>query len=194
MDLFKLTLHEKYQDEFEIALVDEPAIDSNWQAFNKQQFKKQQFQVQDEDRRIVSGYAMIADLKIPRWEDPDLGGRGTYFVMFDKDAIWDIVLKFFDNQLTQNTNEMHQSGNLAEGVFVFESFIIDSSRGVTAPEGFEQEADGSWFISMKVNNEEIWEKIKAGEYTGFSIECRFREELVESTVDDLLEELKSYIS
>jgi hypothetical protein len=187
MDLFKLTIHEKYVDEFQIALVDDPAIESNWQAFSKQQ---QAFKVQDEDRRIVAGYAMIADMEIPRWE-PE---RGAYNVTFTKESIWDIALKFFKNSLTNNTNEMHDSGNLSEGVFVFGSMIIDKDMGVTAPIGFDQEADGSWFIFMKVDNDEIWEKVKAGEYVGFSIECRFKEELVSPDVNDLIEDLKSYIS
>lgn len=128
---------------------------------------------------------MIADMKIPRW-DPE---RGHYFVKFEKDAIWDIVLKFFKNQLTQNTNEMHQTGVFADDVYIFESIIIDSKRNIMTPEGFEDEPDGSWFISMKVDNDEVWEKVKDGTYKGFSIECRFNEELVDE-VDDFLNELE----
>jgi len=191
MDLFKLTIHEDFEDQFQIALVDEPATDSDWEKFDA---LKRRFQVQDEERRIVSGYAMIADLQIPRWEDPEQGGRGEYGVMFDKSSIWDIVLRFFKNRLTTSTNEMHQTGEFAPGVFVFESMIIDKSRGIVAPKGFKQEADGSWFISMKINNDEIWEKVKNGEYKGFSIECRFKEELVAEDVDVFLSSLKSYIS
>jgi len=37
---------------------------------------------------------------------------------------------------------------------------------------------------MKVNNDEVWEKVKSGEYTGFSIENRF------DHVNDKEEELK----
>ncbi len=39
--------------------------------------------------------------------------------------------------------------------------------------GFEDMADGSWFISAKVNNEEVWQKVKAGEIKGFSVEGLF---------------------
>ncbi len=183
MDLFQLTIHEDYENEFQIALVDEPAIESDWQKFSKQQ----QFKVIDEDRRIVAGYAMIADKEIPRWDEE----RGKFKVKFTKESIWDIALKFFKNRLTTSTNEMHDSGNFAPGVFVFGSVIIDEAMGDLAPEGFINEADGSWFIKMFVGDDEIWEKVKSGEYMGFSIECRFKEELVSrDAVDDFLKQLK----
>lgn len=187
MDLFKLTIHEAYQDEFQIAVVDDPATESGTQFFNNQE----QFKVIDEDRKIVAGYAMIADKQIPRWDEE----RGKYKVMFTKESIWDIALKFFKNRLTTNTNEMHDSGNLAEGVFVFGSVIIDEAMGDIAPESFTQEPDGSWFIKMKIDNEDIWEKFKSGEYKGFSIECRFKEELVSTdAVDDFLNQIKVTLS
>lgn len=167
MELLKLYLPDDEQKEFQIALVDQPAIESEWHAFNQEH----QFKVVSSDRQIVSGYAMIAEKNIPRFDKR----RGYYLVKFDAESIEQIVYNFFKNQITANTNEMHQTGNLAEGVFVFESFIIDSTRGIKAPEGFKQEADGSWFISMKVQNSEVWEKVKSGEYTGFSIENEFRE-------------------
>ena len=183
MELIKYTLHDDYQEEFQIALVDEPAIESDWQKFEKYQ----QFKIQDEEKRIVSGYAMIADKKIPRWDEQSNKG---FLVVFDKQSIWDIALKFFKNNLNNQTNEMHQTNQFAQGVWVFESMILDQSRGIKAPEGFKQEADGSWFISMKVDNPEVWEKVKSGQYKGFSIECRFKEEKVNKDVDELIEELK----
>lgn len=185
MDLFKLTIHEEYQDEFQIALVDDPAIDSETQYFNSHQ----QFKIIDEDRRIVAGYAMIAGKKIERFEDPKQGGRGKYWVFFDKKSIWDIALKFFKNRLTTSTNEMHQTGEFAEDVFVFGSVMIDRAMGDLAPKGFAQEADGSWFIKMKIDNPDIWAKFKSGEYKGFSIECRFKEELVSTNEDDFSDEM-----
>ena len=165
MDLFILDIPDGDQKEFQIALVDEPAIESDWIAFNKHQ----NFKIQSKERRIVSGYAMIADLEIPRYDER----RGYYNVTFRKGNIEKIWLNFHRNNLMTNTNEMHQSGKFAEGVFVCESFIIDSERGIKAPEGFKQEPDGSWFISMKVENDDVWNKVLEGTFKGFSIEGRF---------------------
>jgi hypothetical protein len=43
--------------------------------------------------------------------------------------------------------------------------------------GYEDAPDGSWFISAKVDNEEVWAKIKAGDFKGFSVEGQFAKEL-----------------
>jgi len=177
MDLFILDIPDGDQKEFQIALVDEPAIESDWIAFNKHQ----NFKIQSKERRIVSGYAMIADLEIPRYDER----RGYYNVTFRKGNIEKIWLNFHRNNLMTNTNEMHQSGKFAKGVFVCESFIIDSERGIKAPEGFKQEPDGSWFISMKVENDDVWNKVLEGTFKGFSIEGRFFERPAETFASKL---------
>jgi hypothetical protein len=182
MDLFILDIPDGDQKEFQIALVDEPAIESDWIAFNKHQ----NFKIQSKERRIVSGYAMIADLEIPRYDER----RGYYNVTFRKGNIEKIWLNFHRNNLMTNTNEMHQSGKFAEGVFVCESFIIDSERGIKAPEGFKQEPDGSWFISMKVENDDVWNKVLEGTFKGFSIEGRF----FERPADTFASKLKDLIN
>ena len=61
-----------------ISLVDHPAIERNWMAFNKQQ----KFAI-NEDKQIVSGMAMISDYPIYRKDDD---GR-EYYVDFDSDSI-----------------------------------------------------------------------------------------------------------
>lgn len=186
MDLFSLDLPDGDQKEFQIALVDEPAIERDWMAFgkNKQCFNltsqgntfkliSRNFSIESEDKRIISGYAMIADLEIPCYDEV----RGAYNCVFHKEAIEKIWLNFQRNNLNTNTNIMHQTNQFAKGVFVCESIFLDKERGAKAHDGFTQEADGSWFISMKVENDEIWNQVKEGQFKGFSIEGRFTEEI-----------------
>jgi hypothetical protein len=52
-----------------ISLVDQPATEKLWLKFNKQQPLNFEFKIQDEEKRIVSGYFMVADLPIPRLND-----------------------------------------------------------------------------------------------------------------------------
>jgi hypothetical protein len=170
-----------------VALVDEPAIQINWQAFNS---KKQLFQVTDTEKRIVSGPLMVADMKIYRRDEK----RGEYNVYFDAPTIEQIVLKFFKNQYTKNVNPMHDSMLLLPDVFMFESFIVDSLKGKLAPVGFEL-SDGSWFGSFKVNNDEIWNDfIKTGIFKGFSVEGFFNEEPVEELDIQDIEKIAQLIS
>ena len=150
-----------------VALVDEPAIEQNWFAFSKeQQFK---FAVMDEERKIITGPLMIADLPIYRRSEK----MGEFYVIFDKGQIELMVQKFFKMGYQSNVNEQHDPSKLVDGVTMFESFIVDSQRGIKAPTGFENITEGSWFGSYKVDNPEIWAKVKDGSFMGFSVEGMF---------------------
>ena len=37
--------------------------------------------------------------------------------------------------------------------------------------------NGTWFVKMKINNSELWNKIKAGELKGLSIEGYFTDKM-----------------
>lgn len=154
-----------------VALVDSPAIEKSFVAFDLQ---KDFFKIEDTEKRIVSGPLMVANLPIYRRDQE----HGEYYVVADKEVISQIVHKFFRNQNNKNVNLSHDATQIADGVYMFESFIIDRARGVNPPIGYEKLSDGSWFGSFKVNNDTIWEKIKAGEFTGFSIEGMFNHEFV----------------
>lgn len=168
-----------------IALVDHPAIESNWQAFNKQEKAKSNFAVEDEEKRIISGALMVADLPIYRNDERN----GEHYVVFRKNTIKDIVFKFFRNEFTSNTNLMHNSNQLADGVFLFESFLIDKERGIETPKGFDKLTDGSWFGSMRVENDEIWQQVKDGTFKGFSVEGIFAQTKEKSIEEKQIERI-----
>jgi hypothetical protein len=173
--LIYLTVDQDEQDETrveKVSFVDSPAIQRGWMAFNGQQ----RFKVQSEDRRIVSGALMVAGLPIYRRDE-----SGEYYVSFTASAIQAIVYKFMKENRTKEVNEMHETD--VDGVFLFESFIIDQSRGIKTPEGFDELPDGSWFGSFKVENDEVWKKVKDGTYTGFSVEGLFTEDM-EKNIDE----------
>lgn len=171
----KLPLYELYINEADdtgvnfVALVDDPAIKKGWKAFkNGQKF------VADADRHIISGPLMIADMPIYRC-DKD---KGEYYAKFSAATIQKIVEKYFRSGFTSNVNKMHESDQQVRGVYMFESIIIDPSRGINTPTGFDELPQGSWFGSFKVENQDVWENfVKTGEFTGFSVEGLFYEKL-----------------
>ena len=169
MDLYELIIDDSEDLGVDfIALVETPAIKSNWIAFNKQEVK-QQFKIQDEEKRLVSGYLMKADLPIIR-----ITASGESFhVVFKKDTIFKIVCKYMENGFNANVNLNHEKETLADGVFLIESRIIDDKRHSFAPEGFEDAPNGSWWGTMYVRNEKIWQEIKKGVFKGFSVEGNF---------------------
>lgn len=150
-----------------IGLVDRPAIEKNFQAF-KENEKKLRFSL-DEERHIISGPAMIAEMLLYR-NDPQMG---EYYVYFSKETIYTIVEKFSAKGLMQKFNLFHDPNQQVDGVVMFNSFIIDRTLGINPPVGFEDLPDGSWFISNKVNNPQVWDKVKSGEVKGFSVEGIF---------------------
>jgi hypothetical protein len=147
-----------------IALVDRPAIGLNYQAF-----EHHKFEVINEEKRIVMGAAMIPDLPIYRRDE-----RGEYYAIFKKETIKALVQKFFKESKQGSFNEQHDQFKILDGVYIYQSFITDEELGISAPRGFENIADGTWFIAAKVENDEAWEKVKEnGLLKGFSVEGVF---------------------
>ena len=149
-----------------VALVDRPAIQRGFLAFKE---ARQNFVIQDEEQRIISGPLMLADTPIYRND----AIRGEYYVVFSANTIKQIAQKFFKKGYQNNVNLMHNSGDVQEGLTMFESWIVDKKRGIQPMVGFEDVPDGSWFGSYKVENDEAWNKVKSGEVLGFSVEGNF---------------------
>lgn len=150
--------------------------------------KKEKFNFKaDTEKRIISGPAMIANLPILRRRKDG----SEYYVMFKPETIKSIVEKFFKNQYSNNFNIMHRKNILAEGVYLIESMLIDSDRGIKTPLGFDELSEGSWFISCKVDNDKVWDDyIKTGIFSGYSVEGEFIQKKVSHAnkqLDDILE-------
>lgn len=187
-DIVKLVLPDEEQIEFMIALVDEPAIESDWQVFKKESSAKFKFKELDKAKRILMGYFMIADMQIPRHSEE----RGAYKVIFPQDSIDKIVRNFSKNGLNKSMNLMHEE--LIEGVYVLHQWQLNSELDIKAPKGFTQEADGSWFGVVRCDNDELYQRALDGELNGFSIEGRFiEEELFRIELEKLFEDLDSII-
>ncbi len=148
-----------------IGLVEKPAIERNFQAF-----KDRAKFVINEEKRIIIGPAMVADMPLYR-RDPDLG---EYYVVFEKPSIFSIVQKFSAKGFMQNFNLFHDDNQTVGDVTIVDSFITDKDLGIQPPTGFEDLAEGSWFIAAKVNNDDVWNKVKDGLVKGFSVEGIFQ--------------------
>lgn len=184
LPVYEMIIDENPESEVEVsfvALVDKPAIEKNFMAFKS---LKLDFAA-DPARQIISGPAMVADTLIYR---KDAGGE--YNVFFSKETIAEIALKFFKKDYQKNLNLFHDPTLSLQGVTIFESFISDKSRGVRPMVGFEDLPDGTWFISAKVENPDVWAKIQSGEVKGFSVEGIFsytkKPKIVEEQIAEIL--------
>lgn len=188
LPIFKLIINPELNDDSEVdfvALVDKPAIQRNFLAFKE----RQRFEIISEDKRILSGPLMVADMPIYRNNEE----LGEHYVVFDAETIQTIAEKFFKKGYQANVNEMHDPNKAVDGVTMFESWIVNRELGKMPIKGYEDVKDGSWFGSYKVENDDVWSKIKSGEFAGFSVEGIFgysdrvsREELMVEQIKDIL--------
>jgi hypothetical protein len=159
-------------------------------AFSQQTEYK--FAVKDEEKRIIEGYFMVADLLIPR-----IGENGEkFFVKFSAKTIEQIREKQSRLGLNNNFNLMHDPRQIAEGVYMLDNLIIDNERGKVAPKEFEKVPNGSLWGSAKVDNDEIWEQVKAGEFKGFSVEGMFKQlepvTMDEETINKIIKTIQDF--
>ena len=176
-----------------VSLVDYPAVEKNFLAFDKQE-KVELYAVQDEDKQIVRGVLMRANYPIFR-KDKELG---EYFIIYKPETIREMAEQYLKDGRSSNVNLMHEDGSDVEGVDMVQMFIKDSAAGVN-PSGFEEIEDGSLFAEFHVKNPDVWASIKAGTYKGFSIETLNtieEENAVISTekIQDVLDWLNSFSS
>jgi hypothetical protein len=170
------------------SLVEFPAHEKNFETFGK----KVVYQFNDE-QQVITGIAISAGTPIYRY---DQESKEEYYVIFTKQAIRDIVFDYARRNNFNNVNLDHDPHRVVDGVFMTMSYQIDNERGFTAPERFKDAKDGSWLVSYKVTDKELFEKAKKGEFNGFSIEGVFTlletNKTKESEFESILKEVKMW--
>lgn len=174
LPLYKLVIDPDAEGMDYMGLVDVPAHGKSWVAFNKQfPSQKEEFKQHfNEDKRIVTGVAIATNLQIYRRRED-----GTeYNVYFTPEDTLIIAQELFKNGYMHNVNEMHDMNKDVSDMFLYESFFVNEDKS-NIPAAFADQnlQPGSWIVSYKVENDEVWEKIKDQEFVGFSIEGWFKE-------------------
>lgn len=157
---------------------------SKWQKKAEMKFSA------NEDQQIVTGPLMIADMPIYRRDDD-----GEYYTIFTADVIKKIAQKYFRKGYQSNVNLMHDGKMVVEGATMFESWIVDRVLGKMPMKGYEDVADGSWFGSFKIDNEEVWKMISEDVFKGFSVEGLFtyKKKKQEMSDEEVLAEIKNLL-
>ena len=168
-----------------ISFVESPAIEVDFMYFNDK--KTERFKTVDEDKRIVVGAAMLPNEKIIR-EDAD---GNPYFVYFSEETVRKCAELYFKRSKQTQTNVDHSS-EVMNGVTVVESWIVENPEMDKSKHlGYKDIPSGSWFVSYKVDNNTLWDKVKAGEVLGFSVEGLFTQTVEQenefSAIKDILE-------
>lgn len=153
-------------DVYAISLVEEPAIEIDYVAFDKDKETKPNLKfIEDKqnEKFMILGPALVPDKNIYRNYDGN-----EFYVSFSAECIEKLSYKFMktcygDGCFTKD----HES--FAQGCSLAESWIKTSENDKSVDYGFDCPI-GTWFVAAKIDSIDLWESIKKGERKGFSIE------------------------
>lgn len=173
-----------------VSLVDAPAVESDFLSYSAEQ--RQDYAIADEDKRRVFGCVLRADYPIYR---RDHGHE--YFITFAADQIRAFAQKYLAEG-RQNEIDLHHDLKSIEGAEMVQYFIKDTEAGI-APVGFDDIADGSLFCEYQITDETLWQRIKEGEFKGFSVEIVHAQTPVEyntqkTNMNTLFERIKTALA
>lgn len=151
-----------------ISIVEYPAIEENFVKLSKdQEIKLAEI---DSERRILMGPALIPNKTIYR-----KNGEEEYYIYFSRDTIRK-VSEMFLTKGNQNKSTLEHQIEL-QGLSVVESWIVEGEQDKSRAYGMDMPI-GTWMVSMKVYNDDVWEKyVKSGRVKGFSIEGYFADKV-----------------
>ena len=177
-----------------ISLVSAPAIEENMVYMSKAKNNLTLAKV-DEDKRELISPALIPLKNIYRY---DADTDSDYYVYFSKDTVKNCAYSFLKNNNHHKATLEHQ--DRVSGVLTVESWIIEDPKvDKSRLYGFELKK-GTWMVKMKIENKELWEKVKSGDIKGLSIEGYFTskfqqmQEEQEPTSEEILKALNEIIT
>lgn len=169
-----------------VSVVHSPAIEENFIALKKHEVELKEI---DAEKRILMGAALIPNKQIYR-----RNGEDEFYIYFSEQTV-KRASELFLMRANQN-NATYEHKKPLNGMSVVESWIIEDEKiDKSAKYGFEL-PKGTWMISMKVENEEVWKDVKEGKVKGFSIEGYFADKLQNSPREEdmsIIEQLKELL-
>lgn len=161
-----------------ISIVENPAIEEDFIALKASTV---QLQSVDAEKRILMGAALVPDKKILR-----RNAEGEYYIFFSKETVRRASELFLMKGNQANSTLEHEVD--VQGLTVVESWIIEDPVNDKSRKYNMSLPIGTWMISVKCNNEEIWnDYVKTGAVKGFSIEGFFTDNLDERPLESIEE-------
>jgi len=166
-----------------ISLVENPAMESGFVAFNKTRKKFIKLQSDEGDyKQIVGGLALIPDRLIFR-----VSASGEeYYGYFTQETIEKLRNKFHKDLNLNNVNLEHDPDKPVPAYLV-ESYLLDTDDRVNEikNKGIEEATLGAWYTAYKIEDEELFKKVLDGDVTGFSIEAYLDREFTNEALKKL---------
>jgi hypothetical protein len=124
----------------------------------------------NEQRRLIG--ALMEPNKLIRRLDEETDEE--YFVFFTEDTIKLLAERFMKTQNIHSTNIEH-NGIPIDGVSLIETWIVEDTEYDKTNLYNQSYPKGTWVAMYKIDNDEVWDKVKNKEIKGFSVEGLFEE-------------------
>ena len=170
---------------FCMSTVENPATKTQLVMFDDE---KALLQFQDDEKRVIYSVAMRPNMLIPR---KDINGEPA-MVFYSEETVNDLQQNFFKNN-SHNGATINHDKNLRKDMYAFESWIVQDPEKDKATSLGLQVQKGDWVMAQKVDNPEVWEDIKKGKLTGFSIEAYLEPVLTQNEIEMTKEEVDARI-
>ena len=175
-----------------ISLVSAPAIEQDFVFFGKEK-NNLTFAKVDEEKRMLVSPALIPEKTIFRY-DPQTDSE--YFVYFSKETVRKASELYLKHNNHHKATYEHQ--DRVSGVLTVESWIKEGDSDKSKMYGFDL-PNGTWFVKMKIENDDLWKEIKSGNLRGLSIEGYFTNKFEqmqkkEPTTEEVRTALKELLS
>ena len=170
---------------FCMSTVENPATKTQLVMFDDE-LKAMEFQ--DDEKRVIYSVAMRPDMLIPR---KDINGEPA-MVFYSEETVNDLQQNFFKNN-SHNGATINHDKNVRKDMYAFESWIVQDPEKDKATSLGLQVQKGDWVMAQKVDNPEVWEGIKKGKLTGFSIEAYLEPVLTQNEIEMTQEEVDARI-
>ena len=175
-----------------ISLVTSPAIEQDFVFFGKEK-NNLTFAKVDEEKRMLVSPALIPNKNIFR-HNPNT--QEDYYVYFSKETVRKASELYLKHNNHHKATYQHQ--DRVSGVLTVESWIKEGDMDKSKLYGYDL-PNGTWFVKMKIENDDLWQKIRSGELKGLSIEGYFTDKMEamsekQPTDKEILEALNEIIT
>jgi hypothetical protein len=170
---------------FTMSTVVSPAVKSTLVMFSDE---KMLLEFADDEKQIIYSVAMRPNVLIPRENI-----KGEPANVFYTEETADALLQNFFQKNNHQGGTIDHGGEIVKDMFIFSAWkVLDPARDAATVMGLDVKR-GDIVMGQKVNNPEVWKRIKNKELTGFSFEAILNPVLIETKIEMTKEEIDERI-
>lgn len=151
-------------DVLAVSFVTEPAIEELFVAMKED--KEDMVYLSTNEKHLAYGAVLVPDREIYRNDQ-----SGEYTITFSKESIEKMSQNYLKFKRQDSVTLQHDE--VADNVVLVESWLkSDMEKDKSVALGLNPDLPvGTWFAAFKVNDVDVWERVKSGELKGFSVEA-----------------------